>query len=241
MKEIQQTYIEPGNKINPVNNEVREFKVPNVMNIKGGYIFLAFIAFMVIFLSIAALMMETGASVSIMITTVFIALFLLFWFLRNTLYKPTIFLLDNNKLTIRTKNIIEIYFNDIASYSIIFQNAVRLELSLKTGKKIKLVSGLDSTSTTEMENFTNYFDQIMQHKIVNADISATRQPSWYESKFALPFLIIFTVLIGGALAAVMLWSKNPSGAGSLFGVAGVLLSMWTGYFIIRKKRQKSEA
>jgi hypothetical protein len=128
----------------------------------------------------------------------------------------------------------KIVYSDIESYQVERYNGTHLKIKFKDGRSFKVQANSNFCNADKFDAFCREFeDTIQQFKATN-HVELTRMKSMFEKVWMLPFLIIITAFILGAVVFEILMKRTPPTA--FYTTSIIVTSLWIGYFNARKRR-----
>lgn len=173
---------------------MEKFKITAINQLN---VVLVYVGLFGLFITTIVILAITGSlNVFTVITTLILIVSLYFYLRKHFIYSLTLQLL-NDRFSIKTgENIQEVLFQEIESYKADLFNGVRLNVQLKSKKKIRIIStnsfGVDPKN---LEEFLDQFKDRIKSFQQDTSFEIKRKNSFLETNYSL-FLIIGLSIIG---------------------------------------------
>lgn len=235
MKEIRQTFIEGNNKPPSVGSLVMEY---NVLISKATKLIIMVVAMPFIGSNLAMLfaIYKERVLASIMFFSGIILAFLMYWHYKKRTVEQIIIQMSSNDLVIKSDEIVIIPFNDIINYNVQLIEEVRLELTVKGRRKIKLTAAPKMCDTIPLKNFISDFETKMTEFELNNGLQAKKSKTFWETKYSL--LILIPLSIGVVVLFLMMLLKPDNASKALPHVIlslSSLILLWS-YYLTKRQR-----
>ena len=165
---------------------------------------------------------------------------LIFWLNQKRIPKKGFATMNDSKVVFNLNGIeTKINFNEIKNYQIQIYNGTILNVNLKSGKRIGIVSNSNFCNPKKFDIFCQEFENNIEKYKTENNIELTRKKSFFEQVWIFPFLVIITsILIISVLIAIF---KGIELKSSIFICLGPLMTLWGGYYSVRNRIKKKVA
>jgi len=159
---------------------------------------------------------------------------LIFWLNRKKIPKRGFATMDNGKVEFNLNGIeTKVNFNEIKNYQIQIYNGTVLNVKLKSGKRIGIVSNSNFCNPMKFDIFCQEFEKNIEKYKTENNIELTRKKSFFEQVWIFPFLVIITsILIISVLIAIF---KGMELRASIFISLAPLMTLWGGYYSAKNR------
>ena len=192
-------------------------------------------------ISIALLLPDFGEFLGISITPIASFIIGFIFFLSNrkrwkAIGEATI--LENSlEITLNGKDRI-IPFESIKSFQVEYGNGTALDIWLLSEPKLSISANKNFCNTAPFNTFCNELEKTLILYGRANDLTPKRKPSLYESKWALPILVLVTVVYFGVLIRAGMLHKELKRS-AIYGLF-IISMFWTAWFAawLKKSRLK---
>jgi hypothetical protein len=129
----------------------------------------------------------------------------------------------------------KVVYADIKTYQVERFNGTHLKIKFKDGHNFKLQANSNFCNIEAFDIFCQQFENMVQLYKTSNNIELIRKPSMFEQAWMLPFLIVFTVVMIGAIVFVI--SGGKSIPPTFYTSAAIIIPMWIAYLNVKKRKQ----
>jgi uncharacterized RDD family membrane protein YckC len=162
---------------------------------------------------------------------------LIFWLNRKRIPKNGFATMNDSEVVFNLNGIeTKINFDEIKNYQIQIYNGTVLNVKLKSGKRIGIVSNSNFCNPMKFDIFCKEFEKNIEKYKTENNIELIRKKSFFEQVWIFPFLVIITsILIILVLIAIF---KGVELKPSIFISLGPLMTLWGGYYSAKTRMKK---
>ncbi|SFA89810.1 hypothetical protein SAMN05660845_0864 [Flavobacterium swingsii] len=202
------------------------------------FAFRLFMICLITFIALLFITLQLNLNFLILITISLGIPILIFWLNRKKIPKKGFATISDCEIEFNLNGAEEkINLNEIKNYQIHIYNGTTLNIKLKSGKKIGIVSNSNFCNPMKFDVFCQELENKIEKYKTENNIELIRKKSFFEQVWLFPFLVIITsILIISVLIAVF---KGMELKPSIFISLAPLSTLWGGY-LSTKNRMKNK-
>ena len=197
-----------------------------------------FMICLITFIALLFITLQLNLNFLILITISLGIPILIFWLNRKKNPKIGFAIIGDSEIELNLNGTEEKFnLNEIENYQIHIYNGITLNIKLKSGKKIGIVSNSNFCNPMKFDTFCQELENKIEKYKAENNVELIRKKSFFEQAWLFPFLVILTSI--AVILVLIALFKGIELKASIFMSMAPLLTLWGGY-LSTKNRAKNK-